>query len=255
MKKINFVMGVLLLLSIEAKSQNGIITKPELLKKYDLLPVDKAYKAGDFSAKDYNKIIVKPVFTESDAKKSALAGTNMRTWLGKEKEDVAKFAKFTQKAFESAIRKDPNWSLVTKSGPKTLILELALVKIVPGKALYGAAKNTPVGFMFGKGAAVGSVAAKGAAAATESTSKGSGLASSVGIEGIIRDSVSNKVVVMVKDHASQKTAVFNAKDFSAYGNLEQIVNEWAALLVKCLNKRPLETGKKVERKGNLKLLN
>ena len=248
-------MGLLILLSVEAKSENGIITKPELLKKYDLLPVDKAFKAKNFTAKDYNKIMIKPVFTEKDAKKSALAGANMRTWLGKEKEDVAKFAKFTQNAFKNAIKKDPNWSLATKSGPQTLILELALVKIIPGKALYGAAKNSPVGFMFGKGAAIGTAAAKGAAAATESTSKGSGIAASVGIEGIIRDSETNKIVVMIKDHESQKTAVFNAKDFSAYGNLEQIVNEWAGLLIKCLNKRPLDTGRKVEKKGKLKILN
>ena len=240
---------------LQAGSKTAIIEKKELLKRYDAIPVDKAYKAKGFSVKNYNKIILKPVFTEKNAKKSTLASANMRTWIGKEKEDVAKFASFTKNAFANAITKDPNWSLASKPGPKTLILELALVKIVPGKALYGAARNTPVGFLFNKGAAAGTVAATGARMASQSTSKSTPLNSSVGIEGVIRDSQTNKVVIMIQDHQGQKAAVFNAKDFSAYGNLEQIVKEWADLLIQCLNKRPLETGKKVKKAGKLKLIN
>jgi len=245
------------LVSFSSFSQKKkLISKPELLKKYDLVPVDKVFKSNKFSLKNYKKIIVKDVFTEKDIKKSKLKNKNNMTSLDKENKEVADFSRFTKKAFENAIKNDPRWQLATKPEPDTLILELMLINIVPGKPLVGIARNVPVGFIFGKGAALTTTALSGSRMLTQSNKKTSTfLDASVGIEGIIRDSMSNKIIVMIQDHESQKAAVFNAKDFSAYGNLEQIVQEWADLLIECLNKRPLETGKKVTKKSKLKLLN
>jgi hypothetical protein len=245
------------LVSFSAFSQKKkLISKPELLKNYDLVPVDKIFKSKKITLKSYKKIIVKDVFTEKDVKDSKVKNKNKMTWLSKEDKEVATFARFTKIAFENAIKKDPRWQLATKPDTDTLIIELMLINIVPGKPLVGIARNVPVGFIFGKSATLASSAITGAKMLGQSNKKTTSfLDASIGIEGIIRDSISNKIIVMVQDHESQKAAVFNAKDFSAYGNLEQIVQEWADLLIECLDKRPLETGEKVVKKSKLKLLN
>ena len=242
--------------SYSQSPKKKLIPRTDLLKKYDLIPVDKLYKAKDFSLKKYKKIMIKAVYTENDVKNSQLKNKKNVSWLSKEDKETRAFANYTKKAFENAIKKDPKWELATSPGPDTLTLELMLIDIVPGKPIVGVARNIPVGFVLGKGPAIVTTAVTGARMLSQSNKKTSTfLDASVGIEGIIRDSLTNKIVVMVQDHETQKAALFNAKDFTEYGNLEQIVNEWAELLIECLNKRPLETGKKVNKKSKLKLLN
>ena len=63
------------------------------------------------------------------------------------------------------------------------------------------------------------------------------------------DGVSKKVVATFADREKRESAVVNLKDFSAYGNLEQIGDQWASQFVEILDKHPLETGAKVNYKA------
>jgi len=160
--------------------------------------------------------------------------------LDEEKQDMADFAKYTEDAFKKAIKEDPNkrFQLVDKPGPNTLVLEIALVKVVPGKPIKGALKNaanlTPIG-------AIIMPLKMGKQGYTDSPGQ-----ASVAIEGRLTDSRTGEYFAMFADRRKQKTAVFNANDFTAYGNLRQIVDEWANGFVIISNKRPLETGEKYE---------
>ena len=60
---------------------------------------------------------------------------------------------------------------------------------------------------------------------------------------------------MFAQRSKQCTAVLNFEDFSTYGNLQQIVDKWAEKFVEIANKRPLETGTKIETESNLTFIN
>jgi hypothetical protein len=86
----------------------------------------------------------------------------------------------------------------------------------------------------------------GAKAATDSPTM-----ASVAIEGVIRDSMTKEVVATFTDREKQDVALFNTKDFSSYGNVEDIVDEWARIFVECLEKKPFQTGKPVKASSNV----
>jgi hypothetical protein len=237
----------------EPEQPSGFIPNPEKMQKYDLLPFQKAWKSKDFVSSKYNAIMVLPVFTQDQVDKSWMEESNVRTWMDKESQDVKDFAEYTAAAFRNAVKQSKNYQLTDKPGPQTLILELALVKIVPEKPVLGAAKNlaTPIASSFNLIA----LAVAPVRAAAESASD-SPLQASVAIEGRIRDSVSKKIVATFADREKQVAAIVNLQDFTAYGNLRQIVDMWANEFLQILDKHPLETGVAVEsEKSNLKIIN
>jgi len=248
-----FVLGVLAGCESEPAKPSGFVEKPEMMKSYDLLPVQKAWVDPNLKNADYDEVLIRPVFTKGQLANSGMEDANVRTWLEQENNDIKDFAKYTENAFRKAVRGSKKFKLVDKAGPKTLVLELALVKVVPGKPGVGAAKNlaAPVVGSFRAMAFVMAPVRAGAGAASDSP-----MQASVAIEGRLRDGLTNKVVATFADREKQTSAVFNLKDFRAYGNLEQIVDEWAAQFVEVLEKRPLKTGVKVEKRARgLKLFN
>lgn len=190
----------------------------------------KAWKDPNVNLLNYDKVIVVPVFTEDQLQRSWLERNNIRHLLGDDQKDLLDFAKYTEEAFKKAIAADKRLSLASKPGPKTLILELALVKVVPGKPIIAALGNlsnlTPFGVIL-------MPAKVGAKASTDSP-----MQASVAIEGIVRDSQTKKVIGMFADREKEKAAIFNFNDFRAYSNLKQIVDEWAAQFVEAMNRKP-----------------
>ena len=211
------------------------------------IPVHRVWKEPTTSIADYDKIYVKPVFTKHMVENTALENLNVHTWLSNEKKNVAEYAKYVAEAFKKAIKKSKRFTLADAPGPKTMTLELSLVKLVPGKPILGAISNlgrlTPIGLML-------SPLTMAFHGGTDGPTK-----SSVAIEGRIIDSQTNNLVAMFADRRKEKTAYFNARDFRPHGNPEQIADEWAADFVKVLETRPLETGKKVESAGSLNAVN
>jgi len=219
------------------------LKNPGMMKKYDFIPFQKAWKDPNTNLQSYNKIIVEPVYTAKKLQKSDLEKINLDSIFGTEKKKALEFLDYTENAFKKAIDEDSRLQLVTNPGPNTMILQLALVKVVPGKPLVGAAKNIPV-------SKIGLII-------TPATSAAGGTVdgpfqSSVAIEGRFLDSQTKKVIAKFADRQKEKTALFNIRDFSAYGTPQQIVDEWAKLVVLCLNRKPNE---KIKKSGNIKLIN
>ncbi len=237
----------------EPAKPSGFIEHPEMMKKYDLIPFQKAWKDPNAKTSQYNEIMIVPVFTKNQLDKSWMENANIRTWTDNENNDVKEFAKYTENAFRKAVSRSKKYKLVDKSGPHTMILELALVKIVPGKPVLGAAKNLAAPIVGGfKLMALAMAPARTAVSSTTD----SPMQASVAIEGRIRDGITKKVIATFADREKQESAIVNLKDFSAYGNLEQIVDEWAKQFVEVLEKKPLQTGQKVEgKKPGIKILN
>ena len=216
----------------------GFIEHPQLMRHYECIPFQRAWKDRNVRLKEYNKIVVMPVFTKDQLEKSWLEQNNLRYLLGDEETDLAEFATYTELAFKRAVMADRRLKLTNKRGPNTMILELALVKVVPGKPIISGLSNlgnlTPIGFML-------MPVKLGAQTATDSP-----MLSSVAIEGRFRDSETGKVIATFADRERQKVAIFNALDFTSYGNPQQIVDQWALELVQTLN-MDIARGDKVER--------
>ena len=127
------------------------------------------------------------------------------------KKDIPEIAAYMQAAFEKAVTNDPQqrFELVESVTVGTEILELALIQVVPSKAFFNAASK--VGGFFAKGA--GAAANLGQA--------------SVAMEGRVRDGATNEIVCMFADREKAKAAPIHLGDYTWYGNVHEIIDEWA----------------------------
>lgn len=216
----------------------GFIEHPEMLRHYEFVPVQRAWKDPAVRLRAYTKIMVMPVFTRDQLEQSWLERNNIRHILHEDENDLAEFATYTEQAFRKAISDDRRLVLTNRPGPHTMILELALVKVVPGKPIVSGLSNlcnfTPIGFLV-------MPVKLGAETATDTS-----LLSSVAIEGRFRDSESGRVIAAFADRRRQNVAILNIRDFTVYGNPKQIVDEWARELVQTLH-MDVARGDKVER--------
>ena len=219
------------------------LKNPKLLKHYDLVPFHKVWKKEGVDLRKYTKIIIEPVVTTQSLPKDDLEALNIEAVLGTEKQAILDFAKYTREAFEKAVVEDPRLSLAKSPGPNTLIIKLALVKVVPGKPLFGIVRNIPL--PIGKAAFIVSPALK-LTGATVDASKGS-----VAIEGELLDSQTRQPIAMFADRRTERKAIVNVNSMSSFGTPKAIVNEWARLLVKCLGRKP---GEKIPRDESFKLI-
>ena len=227
------VIAVVLLFAgcqTDPKQKIVFLKNPQVLKHYELIPVGKVWKDPNSDLSKYDKIIVDSVITSKKLNKSTLAKLNLTSLLGTDKKEFIEFVKYTENAFKRAIRKDKRLKLTDTPGPNTLILRLALVKVVPGKPLFGIVRNVPI--PVGKASFIITPAAKLTGIALNDV-KGS-----VAIEGELIDSQSGKVVAMFADTRTETPSVINIRAMSTYGTPKKIVDAWAVLFVKALNRKP-----------------
>jgi hypothetical protein len=177
-------------------------------------------------------VIVESVITSKQLDKSALEELNLGSLIGTDKKEFIEFVKYTENAFKRAIRKDKRLKLVDVPGPNTLILRLALVKVVPGKPLFGIVRNIPI--PVGQASFIITPAAKVTGIAFND------LKGSVAIEGELRDSQTGKIVAMFADTRTETPSVINIRAMTTYGTPKKIVDAWAVLFVKALNRKPGE---------------
>ena len=213
-----------------AEAQTKFLPEPRRMRSLDEdAAINKIWKDPQVNIFQYDRIIVVPVRTDEHLERSWMERNNVRYWMDKDSQDFAEFARYTEHAYKEAIYKDKRLKLAGKPGPKTLILEIALVKIVPGKPILGGIKNitnfTIIGLIL--------LPLKTAASTTLDMST----QASVAMEAILRDSETREVLAIFADREKQKSAIFSTRDFTAYGNLRQIADEWAKTFVKMMNKQ------------------
>ena len=136
--------------------------------------------------------------------------------------DTDAFAQRMQGQFQNAIASYPGKKLRLASGPgkRVLVIELALVELVPSKAFWNTAA-TAAGFIV-PGAGFLSLAGAG----------------SIAIEGRLRDGGTHEILATFKDRRNDKAAPINLNSYTWYGGAEGNVKDWAAEFAELLNTPP-----------------
>ncbi|MGA1980232.1 MAG: DUF3313 family protein [Sedimentisphaerales bacterium] len=208
---------------------SGFNPNPELMSKDANVPFQRTYWNNKFDPNAYHEIFIAPVNTDYLAAGSSWESFNLANFDKERfKKDIAALADYTQKSFTKAFREDPNhlYKVVDVPGPNTLLLELALVQVVPSGAVFGV-----VGCVSGIPAAVGMAA--GAASKSQDVGKGV-----VAIEGHFRDGRTGEIIGMFADCEHPKSAILDLKAIDWWAPAKAIIDEWSQQLVAVANRPP-----------------
>lgn len=136
--------------------------------------------------------------------------------------DTQELAGRIQSQFKQAIANYPgkNIPLASRPGSGVLVIELALVELVPSNAYWNAGA-TAAGFVV-PGAGLLSAAGRG----------------SIAIEGRARDGATNQVIATFKDRRADKVAPVNIGSYTWYHGAEGNISDWAAEFAELINTDP-----------------
>jgi len=185
--------------------------------------------------KNYDKIKVAVVISPRQLSESWWAGTNGRYLVSTPHDDLEYVAEYTRDAFIKAFKQSQHFQLVNEPTDKTLVLEFAIVQLVPNKPVLGAISNlsslTPIGAMM--------IPLK-----LGGKSAGGNSGGAIAMEAVLRDARTGQVVGVFADREKGKVALFNLKEFTAYANARAIIDRWTANIVLGLDQ--VREGKKVK---------
>jgi hypothetical protein len=226
----------------------GFLQDPKLMKAEKGIPYNRIYINQKFKNKTYREIYVAPVNTDyvmaqNIWEKATLASVNKEDV----KKNVAMLAEYQRNAFIKACEKDPqkHFKVVDKPGPNTLILETAIVQLVPSKSELQAIGLIPV---FGVGLGVTAVQL-GASSASKSEDVGKGV---IALEARTRDGATGEISSMFADRQHPPTAIVDIKALFWWEPAKPICDGWAKQFVAIANDP--ERKKKIEEIPNFQLL-
>ncbi|MGE4563789.1 MAG: DUF3313 family protein [Victivallaceae bacterium] len=247
MRKLLFGFGTAALLAllvscaVKEDQKTVFIEDAARMKPDDRVPVKRIWKDPSVSMAHYNKIIIKDVRTDLQLDKSWMEHNGGRAIIGEEDNDLKELAAYMKKTFSAAIQDDKcRMKLADKPGPDTVILELAIVKVVANKPLLEA--GSTVGMAIFKPISLCLIPVK----SMISTETHSPLCAYIAIEGKILDSQTGRELIVFTLSGSEDSALFDANKYtSTYANVREIINRWSVKLVEAINNRPLETDNSV----------
>lgn len=140
-------------------------------------------------------------------------------------DDVAAMSDILRQSFVDAATETPkaNLQIVDSKDKADLVLELALVELIPTKVLINATLDVGEVFVPGSQLVVGAVDVTGQAVG------GTIASGSIAIEGKFTDNATNTVVAEFKDReADRMTVIPNYRDFEEYGWSRKTCREWGA---------------------------
>ena len=182
----------------------------------------------------YDKIKVGVVISPRQLEESEWQGMNVRNMVSSKDDDMTYVAEYARESFVRAFKDNKQIKLTDKPGPDTLGLDFAIVQVVPNKPILGAISNlsslTPIGLII--------IPLKMGAKGASSDSGGA-----IAMESVLRDSVNGKILAVFADREKGKTAIFNAKEFTAYSNIRAIIDAWTKNIATALDQ--IKAGEKV----------
>jgi hypothetical protein len=192
-------------------------------------PFQRVWVAEHHDRDRYSKIIVAPVEIEHLLEGSWWDKMSTATFFGLH-DDAERLSGRLQGIVEQAFSDDPNHRFEVTDQPdaQTVILELALVEIVPNKSVMALAALAS----FGGGPAVSSPINLVASRAEHGF---------FAFEGRLRDGATGQVIAMFSDRETAKTRVLDLQSVMWYGHANDIFDEWAEQLVAVTN-RPRDPG-------------
>ena len=209
----------------------GFLPEPERLEEIDrsMHPFQRVWVSPDHESERFRRIVIPPVEIEHMLANSWWDKMSTATLFGLDG-DAEHLAERLHATVEAAFREDPNhrFEVVEQPDELTLILELALVEVVPNKSVIALGALAAMGGGPAVGSPVGFVASR--------TEHGY-----MAMEGRVRNGGTGKVVAMFTDRESAKTRVLDLQSVTWYGHAREIFDEWSEQLVAVAN-RPLDPG-------------
>lgn len=208
----------------EAKDA-GFVDKSDMVKDPSL-PFQRSWEKPGLDKSRYTKLYVAPVNTDYMLNK-----TEWQEGMHKDdfERDLTMLATFTREAIMKAFREDPNHRMqildVPSTDPDVLVVEVAIVEVVPSKVLLNAMGYLP----FGVGLAI------------NLTRLVADDVSTCAMETRIRDASTQEIVEKMADREAQQVAPVTVRGLTWYSNAETIITQWANQLVKVTDRKPGET--------------
>lgn len=178
---------------------SGFLEKPELVKSDSKLPFNAAWIKDDANLLGYKKVYIAPVDTTHLLKldwwqKAAIAPGDQQQWA----EDLANY--FEEKMKEQFTDGDDNkYQVVDTPDDQTLIVELAIVEVVPTKVWLNAIGYALIGAL----------------------DQGE-----TGFEGRLRDGKTKQVIAEFKDHEYGQFDVVSVRDLEWAGHSRHTIKIW-----------------------------
>jgi hypothetical protein len=231
----------------KAAPDSGFLRDPKLMQADKAIPFNRMYVNPKFKDKQFTEIYVAPVNTdyvmaENIWEKATLAHVSQ----AEVKKNTDLLAAYLRKAFIKAAQNDPKkrFKVVGTPGPDTLILEMAIVQLVPSKVELQALGLVPVGFV----GLVSTGVMAGASAVTNSEDQGKGV---IAMEARTRDGTSGEVVRMFADRQHPPTAFLDIKALFWWEPAKPICDGWARQFVELENS---PRGTKIKEIPNFQLM-
>ncbi len=204
---------------------SGFLEQANLMTEVKRAPFDRSYWDPQYDPNNYTELLVAPVNMDYVMAQNLWEKANFANLNPNVKQDLRNVAEYTQIAFVQAAEKDPkkHFRTVGTAGPKTLILETAIVQIVPSKAALNA-----VGYVFWE--ATAATVAGQAAAQSEDSGKGV-----IAIEGRLRDGATGKIMAMFADRERPKEAIINFKALTWWEPVKSVIDDWARQFIELSN--------------------
>ena len=210
-------------LKADPARDSGFLSEPErMAENRARAPFNRMWADPNFSSANYATLVVAPVNTEHVLEENRWARANVRQFrVEKDIEEIA--TEFREKVIDKFKESDDNrFKVVDEPGDDSLILELAITELVPGKAFIGLiglaswGAPLPIGIPAG---AVASFADDGWMA----------------IEGRVREARSGQVVAMFADREKGKTRILDVEAATWYGHARESMKDWSDQLVRLAN--------------------
>lgn len=211
------------ILTAKPAPDSGFLDHPEQMKPHpERFPFNRVWCENhgcDWSK--YKSIIVSQVDTSHIIKMSWWENFNTES-KSQLQEDRHAIAIYLKESFESTIQNDPaaHHEVINSPRNRTMILEMALVELVPTKAFMRSIMDI-VGFLI-PGAQVLGITGSG----------------SVAIEGRIRDAETGEIIFKFADRQQDKTAVISVQDLTWHGHAKEIIDDWAGEFVELYDTPP-----------------
>ena len=207
----------------------GFLPKPErMTPNPDRTAFDRMWVSHARDWNRFTKLYVAPVDTSHVVDDSLWDKLNIR--YPAVPHDRERQAQELRERVEDAFRDDPRKRFEVLDDPSevdadTAVLELALVELVPNKAVLGA---------IGLGAWAAPLE-YGIPVATLTAFVARG---SIAMEGDVRDGGTGKVIAMFADRETGKMRVIDLRSLTWYANAHETMDAWADALVQMANEPP-----------------
>jgi hypothetical protein len=209
---------------------------PELMQKDPTIPFNRFWRKPDVDLSRYSTLYVADVNVSY-----MLAVTDWQKGERKEEieRDVHDIGVYTREALKKGFREDPRHRFAVvdapTEAPSALVLEMALVQLVPSKVSLNALGYAPFGI------GLGVTAARTAA----------GDKSSAAFEARLRDAATGQIVMLAADRETEDFAIIDLRGFKWYTHIHAIIDTWSNQWVRVIQQKP---GEKIKDAPTFRLL-